>query len=201
MPQEPLIEMDTGHQQAVLRTLMEQISDLVVNHKLHETAPNSPVGALARAHFLTALAMLDGAHKGLALQFLHQALLIGGSPDESGRAVPPVLALKGANLRHVALPFGNLGWSTIAGADLSHADLRGVSCTNANLSGCRLVEADLRGTKFTNANLMLADLTGANLDGAYLVGARVLPAQLERAHVTADTVLPDSLARSQPQTI
>jgi hypothetical protein len=190
MSRTPMVELDLPQQQAVLRTLMVQIGDLVANHDLHAAAPRSPVGVLARAHLLTAFALLDGAHKGLALQFVHEALLIGGSPGEDGRAVAPVLSLHGADLRHAALPFGNLGWSTITYADLSHADLRGVSFTSATLSGCRMVEADLRGTKLTDANLMLADLTGANLDGTYLIGTRLLPAQLERAHVTERTVLP-----------
>lgn len=192
MPQQTLVDLSIEQQQAALHALTAQIGDLIARHGLHQAGPRSPVAALARAHLYTALSCFDGAHKGLALQFLHEARLIGGSPDEIGHALPPVLPLNYANLRGLVLPYGNLGWSTIVAADLSRADLRGVSFTCANLSGVDLIEADLRGTKFTRANLMLADLTGANLDGAYLAGAKILPAQLAQAKVTERTVLPDA---------
>ncbi len=177
-------------QRRTLHMLFGQITDLAMGHGLHTAPPRSPVVALARAHLYTTLPLLDGAHKGLLLQFLHEALLIGGSPDEAGVAIPARLPLHWADLRHAALPLGNLGWSTIANADLSHADLRGVSFTSANLSGTNLNNANLAGTKFTNCNLMLASFDGANLDSAYLGTANVIPEQLARAHVTERTTLP-----------
>ena len=173
-----------------LRALFAQITDLATHHDLHTSAPRSPIMALARAHVFATLPLLDGAHKGLLLQFLHEALLIGGSPGEDGVAVPARLPLHWADLRHVAMPFGNLDWSTIVNANLAHADLRGVSFTSANLSGSDLGDANLAGAKFTNCNLMLARFDNANLDGAYLGTARIVPEQVARAHVSERTTLP-----------
>ncbi len=196
MTTETIFDLGAEEQRGVLHTLFAQISDLVAHHTLHSAPPRSPISALARAHVFTALPLLDGAHKGLVLQFLHEALLIGGSPGEDGVAIPPCIPLNWADLRHASLPFGNLGWSTLVNADLSYADLRGVSFTNANLSGCNLLEANLSGAKFTNCNLMLADLRGANLDRAYLGTARIVPDQLTHAHLTENTTLPWSVSQS-----
>lgn len=196
MTTEAAFVLDAVEQRRALRSLFAQLSELITRHALHASPPRSPIAALARAHVFTTLPLLDGAHKGLLLQFLHEALLIGGSPGEDGVALPACLSLNWADFRYAALPFGNLGWSTIVNADLAHADLRGVSFTNANLSGCNLREANLAGTKFTNCNLMLADLRGASLDRAYLGTARIVPEQLIHAHVTENTTLPWSANQS-----
>jgi hypothetical protein len=177
-------------QRRALHTLFKQLTNLATEQGLYDAPPRSPVVALARAHVFTTLPLLDGAHKGLLLQFLHEALLIGGSPAEEGAPIHARLSLHWADLRHAALPFGNLGWSSLINADLSHADLRGVSFTSANLSGSNLSHANLRGAKFTNCNLMLATLEGADLDAAYLGTARIIPAQIEQAQVTERTTLP-----------
>lgn len=196
MTTESTFTLGATAQRRSLYALFAQINDLAARHNLHSAAPRSPIVAPTRAHVFVTLPLLDGAYKGLLLQFLHEALLIGGSPGENGVATPSRLPLTWADLRHAALPFGNLGWSTIVNADLAHADLRGVSFTSANLSGSNLQEANLAGAKFTQCNLMLADLSGANLDGAYLVGARVTPTQIERAHVSERTTLPWSTFRT-----
>lgn len=190
MPNTPIFVLSATAQQRALHTLFAQLTDLATAHGLHTASARSPISALARAHVFATLPLLDGEHKGLVLQFLHEALLIGGSPGEDGVALPALIPLRWADLRHLALPFGNLGWSTIAAADLSDADLRGVSFTNANLSGSDLSRANLAGTKFTHCNLMLAHFDGANLDGAYLGDARIAPEQLADAIVTPSTILP-----------
>ncbi len=190
MPNTPTFRLSARAQRIALDALYARLGELVTLHDLPTAAARSPVAALARAHVFATLPLRDGDHKGLLLQFLHEALLIGASPGEDGVAIPPRLALNWADLRHAALPFGNLGWSTLVNADLSHADLRGVSFTSANLSGVDLSHANLAGTKFTNCNLLLATLEGANLDAAYLATARVLPEQLAQAHLSARTTLP-----------
>ena len=190
MPSDVIFTLSEKAQRRALHALCAQITDLAAHHDLHNSPPRSPISAMARAHVFTTLPLLDGAHKGLLLQFLHEALLIGGSPGEDGVAVSARLPLHWADLRHVALPFGNLGWSTIANANLAHADLRGVRFTGADLSGSNLGAANLAGAKFTDCNLMLASFDDANLDGAYLGTARLVPEQVARAHVTERTTFP-----------
>ncbi|HQY94640.1 pentapeptide repeat-containing protein [Caldilinea sp.] len=180
-------------QQAVLYKLIDAISDLVCHHRLHAAVKGDAVQALARAHLFVALRQLDGLHKGLALQFLYEANLIGAHVVADSEPLAPVLALNGADLRGMVLPQSNLGWAHLAVSDLSRADLRDACLIRANLYAVDLVDADLANANLCGANLFMADITGANLDGADLRSAFVSPAQLAAAKVTSATRLPDSV--------
>lgn len=181
-----------GQQHEVLCQLMAAITDLVTNHGLHAAAKGEPVRSLARAHLYVALRRLDGVHKGLAIQFLYEANLIGAHVLADQPPAPPLIALNGADLTGMVLPRANLAWSHLAVSDLSRADLRDACLIRANLYAVDLIDADLGGANLCGANLFMADITGANLDGADLRSAVVAPEQLARARVTAATRLPDS---------
>ena len=101
-------------QQAILHKLFDAITDLVCHHSLHTTEKGDAINALARAHLFTALRQLDGQHKGLAIQFLYEAGLIGAHVVADLPSAPPVLALNGADLRGLALPNANLAWAHLA---------------------------------------------------------------------------------------
>ncbi|MEZ4637558.1 MAG: pentapeptide repeat-containing protein [Caldilineaceae bacterium] len=175
----------------ILRDFKTAISDLVANHNLHRTPGSDPLRALARAHLFVALNQMDGHAKGLALQFLYEANLIGNHVHEGSPPLRPLIALNGANLVDIVLPRANLAWSHFVAADLSRADLRGTYLLCANLSAVDLVDADLTGANLVGANLFLADLTNANFDGADLTDAKITPAQLKVARITETTRLPE----------
>lgn len=179
-------------QQATLDRFMAAISTLTSRHDLHAAARGDVARSLARAHLMVALRQLDGFHKGLALQFLYEANLIGSHFRADIEPLPPVIPLNGADLAGLQLPRANLAWAHLAVADISRADLHDTCLICANFYAVDLIDANLCGANLCGANLFMADLTGADFDGADLRSARVTPEQLARARVTATTRLPDS---------
>jgi uncharacterized protein YjbI with pentapeptide repeats len=179
-------------QHEILYSLIDTISDLICHHHLHTSVKGDPVRALARAHLFTALRQMDGLHKGLAVQFLFEANLIGSHANADVEPSLPVLALNGADLAGLILPRSNLAWAHLAVADISRADLHDACLICANLYAVDLIDANLAQANLCGANLFMADITGANLDGADLRGAIVSPEQLARAGVTSATRLPHS---------
>jgi uncharacterized protein YjbI with pentapeptide repeats len=178
-------------QAEVLYKLIDAISDLVRHHGLQTSTKGDAVQALARAHLFVALRQLDGIHKGLALQFLYEANLIGSHAIAEREPTLPVIALNGADLAGLSLPNANFGWAHLAVADIARAQLHNACLIRANLYAVDLIDADLSHANLTGANLFMADITNANLDGADLRSAFVSPAQLASARITGTTRLPD----------
>lgn len=178
-------------QQEILAQLFDAISEFVRLHDLHKTTRGDAVNALTRAHVFTTLRQLDGYYKGVAIQFLYEANLIGSHAVAAAPPTSPVLALNGADLTGLSLPNANLAWAHFIAADLSRADLRGASLICANLSAVDLIEADLSHADLRGASLFMADITDANFDGADLRGALVAMEQLATAIVTDATRLPE----------
>jgi Pentapeptide repeats (8 copies) len=104
----------------ILQTYLDNIQDLLLNHKLLGSKPNDDVAILARARTLTALRGLDQQRKGLLIQFLHEAKLIGFR-DTTGTTFNRTINLYGANLTAAIL----------SSANLSSADLRGAALNGA----------------------------------------------------------------------
>jgi uncharacterized protein YjbI with pentapeptide repeats len=182
----------SAEQDGVLQNLFAALSDLVTHHGLHASAKGDPVRTLARAHVYVALRRLDGAHKGLALQFLYEANLIGAHAVAEIGPTPPLIPLNGADLTELALRGANLAWAHLAVSDLSRADLRHAALICANLYAVDLIDANLAGANLCGANLFMADIRGADFDGADLRSAIVSPEQLAQARITPATRLPDA---------
>jgi uncharacterized protein YjbI with pentapeptide repeats len=178
-------------QQEVLYRLIDNIADLVKGSDLHGSRKGDAVRMLARAYLFVALRQLDGLHKGLAIQFLYEAGLIGAHAVADIGPTPPLIALNGADLTGLSLPRANLAWVHLAVSDLSHADLRDACLIRANLYAVDLIDADLQGANLCGANLFMADIRGANFDGADLRGATVSAEQISGARVTTTTRLPN----------
>ena len=176
-------------QQEIFQNLINTLTDLVCHHDLHTSVKGDPVRALARAHLFTALRQLDGHHKGLAIQFLFEANLIGSHANAGIDPILPVIPLNGADLTGLVLPKSNLAWAHLAVADISRADLHDACLIRANLYAVDLIDANLAQADLCGANLFMADITGADLDGADLRSAIVSAEQLARANVTSATRL------------
>ena len=179
-------------QATILQTYIDNIQDLLLNHNLLKSSPFNPsnpyydVSTLARARTLTALQGLDPHRKGLLLNFLHEAHLIGYIDSITNKLIFPIINLDGADLSHV-----DLHGVYFQGAYLSNTDLRFADLSHANLDHAFLISANLTGANLTgaypiSANLSFANLTDASLSNAslnrtYLNGANLSHADLHFA--------------------
>jgi hypothetical protein len=157
--------------ETTLKTYLDDMSDLLLNHNLRNSKPGDEVTQVARARTLTALRRLDPQRKGALLRFLYEANLI------SRRS--PIFDLNGADLSGADLSNAVLNNANLSGADLSNAVLNNAYLNNAELSGTDLSDteltfahlsgADLSGADLSNADLSNAALNNANLSGAFLI--------------------------------
>ena len=188
-----------------------RITDLIEGG-LGESQPDDEERRTARIWTVAVLRQMDGRRKGLLLQFLHKAGLIGGLEGAGGPGKQAVVPLNGANLRGADLCGANLigsnlsganlersklGGAFLRGADLSGANLRGANLHGAELTGAKLCGANLSNAFLTRANLIRADLGQAKLQQAYLRGANLSGANLRQADLESASVMPQQLAQAR----
>ncbi len=194
-------------QETALQSYLDRMSDLLNGKnagdpKLGTATKGDQLSQIARARTLTVLRSLDGRRKGLVLQFLYDAKLIGYQNssativDLHGADLTGTSPGEGANLDGIDLSGTDLSNANLNGADLSDAHLNNANLSNALLArGVNLSRADLNGANLSGANLSDANLTGviliggANLNDAILTGANLtdcnlLGAVLQRANLS-----------------
>jgi len=187
-------------QVAILQTYIDNIQDLLLNHNLLGSKPTDDVAILARARTLAALQGLDPERKGLLVQFIYEARLIG-FVDSTGKAHGQIIDLHNANLHNANLSGANLFGANLFGvnlisANLSSADLSDIDLTAADLSDADLSDADLIGANLLNANFIGTDLIGAHLLNATLTGDNLRGAQnltqqeLDQVYSCKNAILP-----------
>jgi hypothetical protein len=204
------IALERDHESAY-QEYLGRIADLIEGG-LGESQPDNEERRTAWTWTLAVLRQLDGRRKGLLLQFLHKAGLIGGWEAEGGAGKQAVVPLNGANLRGADLCGANLigsnlsganlersklGGAFLRGADLSGANLRGANLHGAELTGAKLCGANLSNAFLTRANLIRADLSQAKLQQAYLRGANLSDANLRQADLEGASVMPQQLAQAR----
>ena len=149
--------------ETTLKTYLDDMSDLLLNHHLRTSRPGEESSQVARERTLTTLRRLDASRNRIVLQFLQDAHLIG---------VPNAVV-------------------DLFGADLSHDDLMGAPLSKVNLSAAELGGANLSGAYLGNANLSGAYLGNANLRGAAVTGEQLAQAQsLEGAAMPDGSIHP-----------
>ncbi len=132
--------------EATLKTYLDDMSDLLLNHHLRTSKPGDEVSLVARERTLTTLRRLDASRNRIVVQFLQDAHLIGvpnAVVDLSGADLSND-DLSGAPLSKVDLSWATLDSANLSYADLSYADLSWAGLDRANLSGAVLNGADLR---------------------------------------------------------
>ena len=185
-------------QVAILQAYIDNIQDLLFNHNLLGSKPTDDVAILARARTLTALQGLDPERKGLLVQFIYEARLIG-FVDSTGKAHGQIIDLHNANLHNANLFGANLFGVNLISANLSGADLSDIDLTAADLSDADLSNADLIGANLLNANFIGTDLIGAHLLNATLTGDNLRGAQnltqqeLDQVYSCKNAILPSGL--------
>ncbi len=171
-------ERDTDHaREAILRAYFDDMTKLVLEHKLQDSKEGSAERAVAHAHTFMALDNLDGLRKGVLLQFLKKSQLI--NKDK------PIISLDFANLIKASLSSADLCDTDLHGVNLTYADLKYANLRNSNLTKAVLSNTDLR-----NSDLREAILNNANLYNSDLREAVVTREQLDSASDLSDALLP-----------
>lgn len=156
--------------QATLEAYYDRMTELLLNHELRESVPNSEVRSIARARTIAVVRSLDGERNRQLFTFLKESKLL---EQES-----PVIDLTRANLSKVDLRGADLSGVNLIGVDLIGANLEGANLVEANLSEAMLVRASLIDIDLSKAQLVKAILSGANLNKANLRGADLRAAYL-----------------------
>jgi uncharacterized protein YjbI with pentapeptide repeats len=189
-------ENKDNQRETALQAYIDNMSELLLEKKLRDSAEEDEVRKIARVRTMTIFPRLDATRKSSVLLFLHESGLIDKDKyiiDLSGAN------LSGANLRTDNLSAANLqktylGEANLVRADLSEAILREADLSRAVLMGADLGEADLSRAVLIEANLNGADLSGATLyeallqfatlSGATLSGANLSEANLSEANLS-----------------
>src|SRR5438552_13091567 len=91
----------------VLKSCMDDMTELLLHEGLRESQANASVRIIARAKTLAGLSQLDGERKGTLVRFLYEAQLIGVDPPNR------IVSLRGADLSGA-----NLEGTKLTGVDL-----------------------------------------------------------------------------------
>lgn len=149
-------------QESTLQSYLDHMTQLLLENELRDSKDDDEVRSIARSRTLTTLRILDPIRKGLLLQFLREADLIGENP---------VINLKWADLHQTNLEKSNLFGATLKNVNLSKSQMRFAYLFKANLSGADLNSTNLQGARLIKANLHLADLSNALFNNADLTEA------------------------------
>jgi uncharacterized protein YjbI with pentapeptide repeats len=141
-----------------LRTYLQQMSDLLLEHRLARSRFDAEQRVLATTLTLAVLRRLDGERKGVVLQFIDDAQLISNDDRK--------ITLIGADFRGAIVDGADL-----ESPDLARADLRGASFRSALLRSANFAYADLRGADFSSTIQDEPSFLSACLSGATFVGA------------------------------
>jgi len=172
-------ERDTDRaREATLRTYLDDMTRLVLEHKLRDSKEGSAERAVAQAQTFMALETLDGRRKGVLLQFLKRSQLIYRDK--------PIISLDLADLTYANLSSADLSHTELYGVNLRYADLRYANLCNSDLGRAVLTDTDLR-----SSNLQGSVLRDANLHGSDLRETEVTKQQLDSAKDLSDALLPD----------
>src|ERR1039457_426016 len=182
------------YQETTLQTYIDNIRNLLLNHKLAKSASQDTVSQLARVQTLNTLRNLNANQNRIVLQFLHDAGLI--------RSQNSVLNLSNADLTNADLTGANLSnldlnGATLTGAQLNGADLSGATLNGANLDGAQMKGADLSNSFLFDAELNRADLSHAALNEANLNGTSLSDATMKDTTLTGASLGGAILTRAQ----
>jgi uncharacterized protein YjbI with pentapeptide repeats len=173
---------DQSKQEQVINDYLNQMSTILLQYKLHDSQPGTPIRALAQASTLAALDRLDSAHKNIIVLFLYRADILKYhyyKHNETECGDPKVLKKQFPDENPIiTLSQGHLEGVTISDLGLSCIDLHNMYLDGSNFSASVLDRADLglsfatkadfSNTSMNSANLYYLDLEDANLQGAKL---------------------------------
>jgi len=189
-------------QETTLQSYLDHMTQLLLENGLRNSKDGDEIRSIARSRTLTTLRILDPIRKGLLLQFLREADLIGEHP---------VINLKWADLHEAYLEKSNLFGATLKSVNFSKskmvlaylfkANLSGANLNGANLQGARLIQANLHlanlsEASFNNADLTEADLSFSNAKSASFSGAHLPRVNLQRINLSRANLTGADLSNS-----
>ena len=174
-----------------LQAYFDQMTELLLNGRLHESDVGDEVRSLARSRTLTVLRGLDPERKRALLLFLQESGLISTEMLIIDLREAELIGIKlnGTDLNSVDLSETNLTVVDLRGAKLLGADLNGANLSGADLEEANLSEANLSGANLGGTNLSSAILHGVQFDNADLTGAELKFADLSGARLDNATLL------------
>jgi uncharacterized protein YjbI with pentapeptide repeats len=167
-------------QDEALQAYFDQMSQLILDKKLHKAEEGDPVYTLAQARTSTLISRLDAERNRSVTRFLTDSQLT--QQEEGGKTLLRAVEVEGAALRRAYLPT----------ALMDDADLSGANLREAILMGTILYNADMRGANLRGAYLWRANLRGASLDNANLRGANLVQADLGASNLREYAGLSDA---------
>ena len=183
--------------QVTLEAYFDRMTDLLLEHNLRKSEPDSEVRSIAKATTITVVRSLDNERNRQLFAFLAASRLLSTtlSPPDSVIDLKGVdfsnTHLMGVNLNHVSLSSTIFSQANLFAANLDQADLTRALLMNVNLRRARLrattlteaymMDADLRDSDLIDATLIAAKLNRANLTSASLRGARLLASDFTKA--------------------
>ena len=195
---------DQRAQDAALQAYLDQMSTLLLEEDLRNSAADSEVGTLARARTVTVIQRLNADGNQNVIRFLSEAKLTGGITGQSSISLLTQADLQGAHfegvdLSAIDLSDADLSDAYLSNANMESADLSGADLSNADLSGeADLKKADLSGADLSNADLSGdADLEKADLSDAYLSDANLIDAYMVRADLSGADLSSANLASAE----
>lgn len=176
------IEQDR-QQQEMLSRYLDQMADLLINHSLMVTAPDSNVRMVARAMTLSNLHYLSSNRNIAIIKFLLECGLM-------------TQEFKLVDLDQLDLEALRLFSAYLGNIDFSYSNLKDAYCLDMDFTAANFSYASLEHAYFSNTNLTNVDFSGANLQHIFfintnLTGASFEMAMLEDANIDGMTILPD----------
>lgn len=175
--------------ETALQNYLDEMSKLLTDNHLRDSASEPTARDIARARTLTVLPGLDPIRKGRVLRFLYETGLIFRDN--------PIVDLCGANFSNMRISETKLNSkylektgsrislrkANLQGAIFRDASLEEVDLRDACLDGAYITYADLSGTWLCNASMKMARLHGSNLYQACLRGAQMEGVNLRGAYL------------------
>ena len=179
---------DNRQRQATLEAFYDRMTELLLEHGLRMSDPESEARSIARARTVAVVKSLDGERNRQLFAFLKASKLIDKESPivalagvDFGTADLHTADLRGIDLSGANLRKANLVWCNLSEANLSRANLDRANVGESLLSAADLTAANLPGTNLTGSDLSGATLSGATLNGATLYQANLTTANLSEA--------------------
>lgn len=201
-------------QDTIVKDYLDQMTDLLLTHKLRKSAAGNEVRSVASARTLAALSRIDGHHKRLIIQFLYTSELIGyckPSATTDQDVFPAYIDLREVDFSSVDVYYIYLAGADFSGVEMqrmngiqanfmqcnfANAQLSGGDLPDVCLAGANLSQAVLYGVVLSDGDLRAANFSRAVLDNAHLANANLENANMERINLVCTNLTGANLSNT-----
>ncbi|MDX1413406.1 MAG: pentapeptide repeat-containing protein, partial [Candidatus Promineifilaceae bacterium] len=144
-----------GLVQDSIESFVSRMTDLMMDRGLLESQEGDEIRVIARALTSTTLRRVDGAGKGVIVEYLHKSGLLD--------VHDPIVDLSGLQLNGTDLEGYKLIGASLQRADMRHSILRDVDLSTADLRACGLAYSDMEHANLRESYIREADLRQVRL--------------------------------------